>query len=216
LKPLNLDGKAVTTRYRFAPLLSRAYLAVRLRNLPYKRLEGLFDSLSGNVVSIGAGYGLYEIMIAAANPRVRFLASDLNPERVRLASLATRDLPNIQFAVVDLTRETPPEPANTYLLFDVLHHLPPLAQVSTLRSLAERLEPGGRIIIKECGTRPMWKMWVNYLNDAIGTPFQRTYPRSETEWAKMLESFGLSAHTARFDQGCPYAHVLVVGTRPEL
>jgi 2-polyprenyl-3-methyl-5-hydroxy-6-metoxy-1,4-benzoquinol methylase len=199
--------------YSDIPLMSRMYLWIRLRNFPKRQMWPVLLGLSGRVVSIGAGYGIFETLTALANPRVRFVASDVNTTRIRVASQATASVPNIQFEVLDLTQELPKEQADAFLLLDVLHHLAPPFQLNVLRKLSEHLPSGGRIIIKECGIKPAWKCWVNYLNDAIGSPFQRTYPRGEEEWARILGECGLSTTVSRLDHGSPYAHILVIGAK---
>jgi SAM-dependent methyltransferase len=152
-------------------------------------------------------------MAALANPAITFIASDAKAKRIALAREAARDIPNIQFEVFDLERGLPASRAGTFLLFDVLHHLRPDVQRALLSELMERLPPGGRIVIKECGTRPVWKLWFNYLTDLVGAPGEATYPRSEQHWASLLAAGGLETTVTRIDRGTPYAHILIEGRK---
>lgn len=200
-------------RYRTAPAGTRAYIFIRLRNFPKRRVWPVLMGLSGTVISVGAGYGIHETMAALANPAVTFIASDAKANRIALAREATRGIPNIQFEVFNLERGLPAAQAETYLLFDVLHHLRPEVQLALLDELMGRLPPGGRIIIKECGIRPVWKLWFNYLTDLVGAPGEATYPRSEQDWDWVLAAGGLETTVTRIDRGTPYAHVLIEGRK---
>jgi SAM-dependent methyltransferase len=212
--PPDFPEADVLRRYGMAPLRARAYLWIRLRHFARRQMWPVLQSLSGRVVSIGAGYGIFEVAMALTNPRVDILASDVDEARIRVGRDAAKGIPNLRFEVLDVTEKAPEETADTFLLMEVLHHLAPEFQLKLLRAVAVAMPHGGRIIIKECGTRPIWKMWFNYLNDAIGSPLQATYPRSEQEWASILERCGLSVTTARLDAGSPYADILIIGTKP--
>ena len=201
-------------RYRSAPAATRAYVFIRLRNFPKRQVWPVLMDLSGTVVSVGAGYGLYETMAALANPAVSFIASDAQSARVELARRVTEGIPNIQFEVFDLARGLPAAEAPTFLLFDVLHHLRPEVQSALLSELCTRLQAGGRILIKECGTKPIWKLWFNYLTDMISVPGDPTWPRDEEYWASLLAAGGLETRISRIDRRSPYAHVLIEGRKP--
>ena len=199
--------------YDSIPAAARAYLRIRVSNYP-RAMWPYLEGLKGDFISLGAGYALLEAMVALKNPDVRIVASDRNAQRIEIARKALKGIPNLSLEVVDLSRTSRTVRADGFLLLDVLHHLSPPVQEDVLRSAAESLNAGGRIIIKECGTRPAWKKWVNYLNDAIGSPGEKTYPRGEEEWARQLEGFGLQSEYARIDAGAPYAHIVVVARKP--
>jgi len=202
-------------RYRMAPASTRAYVCIRLRMFPKRQIWPVLMDLSGTVVSVGAGYGLLETMAALANPAATFIASDASAKRTALARQAAQGISNIQFEVFNLERGLPVASASTFLLFDVLHHLKPSVQRELLAELVKRLPPDGRIIIKECGTRPVWKLWVNYLTDSIGAPGEATYPHSEHHWASELSAAGLETTATRLDYCSLYAHILIEGRRRE-
>jgi SAM-dependent methyltransferase len=204
--------KRIVKLYAGAPLAARTYLRIRIRNYP-RLMWNHLSGLNGNFVSLGAGYAVLEAMAALLNPDARITASDRQAQRVSIAGTALHSIPNLTLAVLDLREGFPDGRIDGFLLLDVLHHLSPDIQELVLKKCASSLPENGRIVIKECGTRPAWKKWVNYLNDAIGAPFERTYPRSEQEWAKQLESLGLSTKTIRIDEGSPYAHIMVIGSK---
>jgi len=204
--------RRVLRLYRDAPLAARAYLRIRIANYPRLMWDHL-AGLQGTFLSLGAGYAILEAMAALRNPAARIIGSDRNAARIAVARNALRDIPNLSLQVLDLRADFPSGRADGFLLLDVLHHLRPDVQEAVLQNAARALPANGRIVIKECGTRPAWKKWVNYLNDAIGTPFERTDPRGEEDWAALLQRLGLKTKTARLDAGSPYAHILVVGRK---
>jgi hypothetical protein len=130
-----------------------------------------------------------------------------------IAQKALGSIPNLSLEVVDLRKQFPAMSVDGFLLIDVLHHLRPENQEAILKKAVGALPSNGWIIIKECGTSPAWKKWFNYLNDAIGTPMQRTYPRGEDEWASLLRALGLKCVSVRLDSGAPYAHILISGRK---
>ena len=140
--PLVQAERELWRRYRSAPVATRAYIFIRLRNFPKRRVWPVLMGLSGTVVSVGAGYGIHETMAAIANPTVTFIDSDAQdqPHSSRTRE-ATRGLPNIQFEVFNLERGLPASQASTFLLFDVLHHLAPDVQRALVAGLIERLPP---------------------------------------------------------------------------
>ncbi len=204
--------KEVLNLYKDLPLTGRLYLQIRVRNYPKEMWKHL-SHLEGTVISLGAGYALLEAMAALRNPDARITASDVNVDRIALARRALAGIPNLSLDVIDLRERFPEGRADAFLLLDVLHHLPPEVQESVLENIAQSLPRGGSVIIKECGTRPVWKKWVNYMNDAIGAPGQKTHPRGEQEWMSLLESNGLRSSSVRIDVGAPYAHVMVFGRK---
>jgi SAM-dependent methyltransferase len=204
--------KEVLNLYQKLPLAGRLYLQIRVRNYT-KEIWNHLSHLRGRVVALGAGYALLEAITALRNPEARVTASDVNANRIEAARKALSGIPNLSLDVIDLRERFPEGRADAFLLLDVLHHLPPEVQERVLGNIARALPRGGSVIIKECGTRPLWKKWVNYMNDAIGAPGQKTHPRSEQEWMNLLESNGLRSSSVRIDAGAPYAHIMVFGRK---
>jgi trans-aconitate methyltransferase len=204
--------KNVLGLYKDLPLTSRLYLQIRVRNYPRLMWPHLSD-LRGNIVSLGVGYAFLEALVALRNPEAQIIGSDLNAERIVIAQKALGSISNLSLEVVDLRKEFPAMSVDGFLLIDVLHHLRPENQEAILKKAVGALPPNGWIIIKECGTSPAWKKWFNYLNDAVGSPMQRTYPRGEDEWASLLRALGLKSVSVRLDSGAPYAHILISGRK---
>ena len=198
--------------YRAAPLITRIHLRLRIWNYP-RRMWPYLSGLEGSFLTLGVGYAMVEAMVALRNPATRFRAVDRSSWRIAIARKALADVPNLTLEVLDLDSAFPGGRVDGFLLIDILHHLAPPVQEAVLHNAARALLPNGTLIVKECGTRPFWKKVVNYLTDAIGAPFERTWPRSESEWAGIFRGLGLEVQTVRIDAGSPYAHILVIGRK---
>ena len=57
-------------------------------------------------------------------------------------------------------------------MIDVVYHIPPEARAASLKN-AERLRPGGFLIIKDIDKTPRAKYLWNYVHDLLMTRFQR-------------------------------------------
>jgi hypothetical protein len=204
--------KEVLNLYRDLPLAGWLYLQIRVRNYPVEIWNHL-SHLRGDVVALGAGYALLEAITALRKTDARITASDVNVDRIEAARKALGGIPNLSLDVIDLREGFPQGRADTFLLLDVLHHLSPGVQEGVLENIAQALPHGGSVIIKECGTTPVWKKWFNCINDAIAAPGQKTHPRSEQEWMNLLECNGLRSSSLRIDAGAPYAHIMVFGRK---
>jgi SAM-dependent methyltransferase len=111
------------------------------------------DSLfppGSRVLEAGCGVGAQTVIIAARNPRVRFLSMDRSAESLERASslLSRRGIGNVEFAQADI-RGLPhaDETFDHVFVCFVLEHLPdPARALSSLRSV---LKPGGSITVIE-------------------------------------------------------------------
>jgi ubiquinone/menaquinone biosynthesis C-methylase UbiE len=109
------------------------------------------------VADIGAGSGYFAIPIArAVGPEGIVWATDFVQEMLDFIGrrIAIEGLANVR--LVRTPREDPRPPEgnlDTILLSDVLHYIPD--RVPLLRSLNERLRPGGRMVVLDFTPRSM-------------------------------------------------------------
>jgi 2-polyprenyl-3-methyl-5-hydroxy-6-metoxy-1,4-benzoquinol methylase len=52
-------------------------------------------------------------------------------------------------------------------ILDVMHHIPPDAQLTVLDMATEKVSPGERILYKDMSNRPMWMAYANRLHDLM-------------------------------------------------
>lgn len=118
------------------------------------RLENnyaLYDRLlphSGKIVDVGCGYGFMSYMLAMLNDNRQILGMDYDSEKVEVASHCYRKPANVKFEIADVTRYQLPE-ADAFVLSDVLHYLSVAEQKEVLKQCAEKLNPGGILLIRE-------------------------------------------------------------------
>jgi SAM-dependent methyltransferase len=102
-----------------------------------------------SVLDVGCGAGWTSLFLAEAGYRV--LGYDLVPANIEVArARAARWSSSARFEVADMEALPPGEPADAALLFDALHHSN--RQRVVLTSIAERLRPGGWLLLGE----PTW------------------------------------------------------------
>ncbi len=99
------------------------------------------------VCDVGAGPGYFSLRLGrAVGPTGRVHAMEVEPAILEILSqrLAAAGSANVHpHPVADGAAPLPPEPCDLILVIDVFHHFPD--GPATLRALASRLRPGGRI-----------------------------------------------------------------------
>ncbi|MBA2882610.1 putative exporter/precorrin-6B methylase 2 [Desulfosalsimonas propionicica] len=133
--------------YRHTEVFPRIFAAIKRRVDPmFTELPGFLDK-PGTVLDIGCGYGITAGWLLAMDPKIRITGMDPDAERVRFARRITADQGTIwQAAAPDLP--APDHPADTALMIDMLHYLSDHAAAQTLAAAKDRLEPGGRLIMR--------------------------------------------------------------------
>ncbi len=95
----------------------------------------------------GAGPGYFAVRLArAVGPAGRVFAIDVEPRMIALLEQRAREagLANVHPVFAPEGDGVPPEPCDLILLVNTFHHFPD--GTGTLRRLAARLRPGGRIV----------------------------------------------------------------------
>jgi SAM-dependent methyltransferase len=189
--PLRLFAR----RHIFVPPLIR-YI------LPFIPQEGL-------VVDLGAGYGVVSIMLARLRPRCRFIAVDLDEERVRIARRLTSSLGNVSVLAGDMT-DRDFNDVSVFLLIDSIGYLSPPEQEGLLARCRRSLLPGGYLIIKTNAHRPAWKYRFALLEERIVSGRRMFYPDSSWLTERLFEiGYSISAihRTYRF---LPYPGIIYI------
>ena len=117
-------------------------------------LEKSFDEIisrvprEGKVYDLGCGYGYLTHMLAMQSYERQVVGLDYDDEKIQVAANTHYKGGNIEFAQVDLT-QFEPEPANCFIIKDVLHYFPAAEQEALLQHCGEKLNNGGVIIIRD-------------------------------------------------------------------
>lgn len=124
------------------------YMRVKVR---LERCYELFDRIvprEATVVDLGCGYGPLSYMLSMLSDRRRIVGMDYDAEKVGTANHSFLRRPETTFVHADLRTAELPE-ADVFLLVDVLHYMRPEEQHALIARCAARLNPGGRIVIRD-------------------------------------------------------------------
>lgn len=225
--------RATADRYLLASMTAWEFARGKLRGDPVYRAavsNGLLRD--GRVlVDVGCGTGLMLALLdeaahaagdgrwPAARPApprfTRLVGIELRP---RVADTARRILGDAATILGEDVRRAALPPASVVLLFDVLHMLPAADQEALIERLADGLEPGGVLLLREADAGGGWRFtWVRVGNSikALVTLNwrQRFHFRTAAAWQELLRRHGLTATVEPMGEGTPFANVLLQGRK---
>jgi len=230
--------KVASDRYLGSGITAWEFARAKLRNDPVYRqvvTAGLIAPDS-RVMDVGCGQGLLLAILAAARdaaeqgswpadwapaPRgVALIGVELRPRIAEIAREALDDEAEIHQADARtlLAPARPEAPANTIVLFDVLHLMAAEEQERLLAALVEALPPGGRLLVREADASGGWRFrFVRFGNRLTAWTQRRWTPafhfRTAREWRALLERLGLQVEDPREMGTASFANVLLVGSK---
>jgi 2-polyprenyl-3-methyl-5-hydroxy-6-metoxy-1,4-benzoquinol methylase len=152
----------VATQFR-RPWL-RSYVRNKLRSdRIYPAAYDLLGRSDEPILDVGCGVGLLAFYLrerACAQP---ILGLDLDARKIGCgAEIATRGYRDVELRLHNVERPLPEFRGNV-ALFDVLHYLPQQGQIALLTRLAERVAPGGLLIIRDSLREMRPRYWITWL-----------------------------------------------------
>jgi cyclopropane fatty-acyl-phospholipid synthase-like methyltransferase len=196
----------------------RAYSRARFLILRQRFLDeiGQYLPLSGDVLDLGCGFGLFSLYYAQILPGSSFRGVDVDARRVGIAREAARRLrlSNVEYVVSDARDfRASRQYAGAYML-DIVHHVEPAAVRPLLAELHATLLPGACLLVKDVDTHPAYKRWFTHALDLLVSPGSPPhYWAAETLQAALQEAgFRVSRHS--MVDFLPYPHVLYVCRKP--
>ena len=178
---------------------------------------------SGRILDVGCGHGLLALHLAAGSSEREVIGVDIDGAKLlaaRRAASAAPALTNLAFVADEEIDDHGPFDAVTVV--DVLYLLTTEHQAALVRSLARRLAPGGRLLVKEMAPAPRWKYRWMHAEEIVATRVARitasrdgvlhhTAPSDLRRW---MTAEGLEVSERRLDRHRPYPHHLVTGSAP--
>jgi len=143
-------SERILRRYRHREAYPRFFARFKLKlDVMFAELPRLFDDRPPPkvVIDIGCGYGVPACWILERFPGARVYGIDPDRERVRVAALAWGDRGRARHGHAPRMPDLPPR-ADAALMLDMIHFLDDTALASTLKDLAGRLRPGGRLLVR--------------------------------------------------------------------
>ena len=207
---------------RFGSRWDYHYTRSKLRSDPL--YPGICDALRGStapLLDLGCGLGLLAHALRDDGIALPYCGVDNDAGKIARAGAAAvrRQLPDVDFATVDLSRGLPAHRGSVALL-DVLQFIPPDAQVRTLDAAMEMLVPGARLVIRtgldERGNRARFTRAVDVFSRVLGwmNAGPTRYPNADALRAKFAEA-GLQATFTPLAGNTPFNNWRVVVTKPE-
>jgi SAM-dependent methyltransferase len=195
----------------------RAYSTVRFIILRERFLEeiGQYLPAEGNVVDIGCGFGLFALYFAARNPRLRIFGIDRNARRIEWAKESAQKLGigNVHFDAADARDFSWNDELRAGYMLDLIHHIAPSAVRTLIRQLVDRLAAGGRLIIKDVGVTPFYKLAFTWLLDKLMDPRAAVNYWSQQQVIELLRGFGMTVYRHAMIDILPYPHMIYIAQK---
>jgi 2-polyprenyl-3-methyl-5-hydroxy-6-metoxy-1,4-benzoquinol methylase len=149
---------------RFSQRWLRSYVRGKLRrDRIYQAAYELLGSSASPILDVGCGVGLLAFYLRERACRQPVLGLDVDARKIRYgATIAAGHYRGVDLRVHDVAK-TIPDFSGNVALFDVLHYLPPAQQTALLTHLAECMEPGGLLIIRDCPREARPRYWITWM-----------------------------------------------------
>ena len=213
-------GRRALRLYRSAPAGVRAHVSIRWFSAPFPAIAAALPP-GGRVLEIGCGHGLFSAYAALLDPTREVLGVDIDADKIEAAQIAARAVETLQVRRAP-DGAVPEGPWDVVVFVDVLYLLPAPEQRRLLAEAVRSLAPGGRVVVKEMGTRPRWKVrwntWqetlsVKVLRITEGSSFDFVDPATMGAW---LGELGLAVEQHRLDARRVHPHHLLVARRVDV
>ena len=196
----------------------RTYSRARFLILRQRFLDeiGQYLPVSGDVLDLGCGFGLFSLYYAQVLPGSIFHGVDLDARRVGIAREAGRrlGLANVEYVVGDARDfRAGREYAGAYML-DIVHHVEPAAVRPLLTELHATLAPGACLLVKDVDTHPAYKRWFTHALDLLVSPGSPPHYWAAESLQAALEEAGFRVFRHSMVDFLPYPHVLFVCRKP--
>jgi SAM-dependent methyltransferase len=206
--------------YAGLPLRARLYARARYATAPLERVAALIPRDVLAVVEIGCSAGVFANVLKARRPELEVVGVDADETKIAAAVQTVCGREGITFVCDDAeTYLEEPGSFDAVAVVDMLYLLPPDRQDELIRAAAERLRPGGYLIIKEMTDRPVWKRrWCRFQEWlAVGvlrfTEGRGVYLRAGGDYRRAMESAGLAVETFDLSRGYPHPHYALRGRK---
>ncbi|MBA3651543.1 MAG: methyltransferase domain-containing protein [Chthoniobacterales bacterium] len=171
---------------RFGERWLRIYAGRKLRSDPiFPAAYELFGQSDQPLLDVGCGVGLLAFYLRERNFLPPISGFDRDGRKIERANAVARGIyHDLEFLERDVSE--PITRGGNIVLFDLLHYLPPNDQAGLLARLAQRVAPGGTLVIRDCPRDQNARFWLTNLAErfAQGTTWNMKtalhFPSRET------------------------------------
>ncbi len=202
--------------YRTGPLLRRAMQHLRPYNCPLEVLLSIAPE-SGRVLDIGCGCGIFLGLAVACGKAISGIGIDTSEAAIAMANTMRNELQagardRLTFLRIGTAKDWPPGEFDMVSMIDVMHHIAPEQQASSLAEAARRVKAGGILLYKDMVRKPLWRAAMNRLHDlAMAREWIHYYPVERVEAS--ARQLGLREARAETINRLWYGHELRVFRR---
>lgn len=142
----------------FPVINERWYVTAKLSSDPlYDAVFHELEPTSAPLLDIGCGMGVLAFYLRARGWRPGITGFDYDPRKIDTARLVAPRLgPDTDFTAGD-ARTGLPQHCGSVTILDILQYFTPVEQRDLLRAAAERVGPGGKLIIRNGLDSPTWR-----------------------------------------------------------
>jgi 2-polyprenyl-3-methyl-5-hydroxy-6-metoxy-1,4-benzoquinol methylase len=219
-RPPDSGGRAAIARVvdAYDDRVIRTYSRARFLILRQRFLDeiGQYLPVSGDVLDLGCGFGLFSLYYAQLWPGARLHGVDLDARRIGIARAAGQrlGLANVDYTVGDARDfRARREYAGAYML-DIVHHLDPPAVRPLLAEIHAALAPGASLLVKDVDRYPAYKRWFTHALDLLMCPGSPPHYWAADALQGALAETGFRVHRHLMVDFLPYPHVLYVCRKP--
>lgn len=170
--------KALVSSYIYKGPVTEWYVKVKTK---MEDSYSFFHSVlprEGRITDIGCGMGQMDFMLSMYCPERRIIGIDYDADKIAVAqnSWLLKNLPDLEFRCGNASECELPE-SNAFVISDMLHYLDVEAQEALIRRCAEKLLPGGMILVRDSDSENAKGQTVTALSEVFSTrilAFNRT------------------------------------------
>ncbi len=130
----------------------------------YEGATAVFSGSTQPLLDIGCGMGLLGMFLARHGHCPAYVGVDSDPRKIASARAFAADAhPQMQFIEADAGQL--PEFSGDVALLDALHYMPQELQQRVLHAAAERVAPGGVLMIRNCLRDSSWRYWATVVEE---------------------------------------------------
>jgi len=216
---MNLTDEALQQiAARCAKRWDRHYVPIKLSTDPvYSAVAEALGDQALPILDIGCGIGLLAQFLRGLGVTAPLVGFDYDARKIESATAMAESLADVSFSVGDARTQLPAH-AGQVVILDILQFFQPAEQNALLRVAAERVAPGGRLVVRSGIRDATWRYRLSVIGDwlAKATLWMKSgpvaYPTLD-QFRDTLSACGLSVTCRPLWGGTPFNNYLIVAEK---